>query len=184
MSLYEKLLIRKNSGEKIDFSKITYDDLRQLFYSESITDNQIAELYGISPSKVKYKRTKMKITYKAIIKEKILLGDEEVFKVMNVKSMEKLMKYENIDKLAKATTHFAFRNGPIENIHSYGNIDDEEMKILNKFMVNRLAYIWSLIIQNKWFELEYLIDSYDRDYGQDWDKADIDDGGNVELLNN
>lgn len=61
MSLYENLKTRKKNGEILDFNVITYDELSQLFVAENISDNEIAELYNIKKSKVKYKRSKMEI---------------------------------------------------------------------------------------------------------------------------
>lgn len=112
----------------------------------------------------------------------MLNSKSEIFEIENESSKNRLLKVENIDKLSKAITHFVFRSGPVESIHSKGHLDDKEMMVLNKFMVNRLAYMWSLLIQENWMELEFLINSYDSLYGHDWDKAEIDDGGNLELI--
>lgn len=51
-----------------------------------------------------------------------------------------------IHKLSVATTHYAFRNGPVENMHAQGKLSEDNMMKLNKFIVNRLAYIFTLIL--------------------------------------
>ncbi|MFB6468851.1 hypothetical protein ACE38V_19015 [Cytobacillus sp. Hz8] len=91
---------------------------------------------------------------------------------------------DNITKIAKAITHFIFRNGPIEDMHAdvNKNITDKDMKILNKYMVNRLAYIIILIKENRWFELNFLVNQFDFLFGQNWDNAKPDDGGMGKLL--
>lgn len=56
------------------------------------------------------------------------------------------------------------------------------MKILNKFMVNRIAYLFQLIIEERWIEFDFLIKNTDRWYGHNWDKAEPDDGGNRKMI--
>lgn len=51
-----------------------------------------------------------------------------------------------IHKLSIVTTHYVFRNGPVEDMHAQGKLSDNSIMILNKFIVNRLAYIFSLIL--------------------------------------
>lgn len=53
-----------------------------------------------------------------------------------------------IHKLSVTTAHYAYRNGPIEDMHAdrKKSIYDEDMKILNKIIVNRLATIFSFIL--------------------------------------
>ena len=57
--LYEELRKRKESGEKLDWNKISKDELKELF-DENIPDSMIAELYEISKSKVTYKRNSLR----------------------------------------------------------------------------------------------------------------------------
>ncbi|WP_195990149.1 hypothetical protein [Clostridium sp. D53t1_180928_C8] len=46
-----------------------------------------------------------------------------------------------IHKISVATTHLIYRNGIVEDMHADGKLTDLEMKEINIFMVNRLAYI-------------------------------------------
>lgn len=41
--------------------------------------------------------------------------------------------------LSKGITQFAFRSGPIEEIHSRGKLTQKDMETLNKYMANRIA---------------------------------------------
>jgi hypothetical protein len=43
-------------------------------------------------------------------------------------------------------------------------------------MVNRLAYVFSLIMKERRIEFNILIRSHDSFYGHNWDEAEIDDG--------
>jgi hypothetical protein len=51
-----------------------------------------------------------------------------------------------VHKLSVVTTHYVFRNGPVEDMHAQGRLSDNNMMRLNIFIVNRLAYIFSLIL--------------------------------------
>ena len=53
--------------------------------------------------------------------------------------MNPKLKFETIDMLSKGITQFAFRSGPVEEMHSKGKLTQKDMKTLNKFMINRIA---------------------------------------------
>lgn len=82
------------------------------------------------------------------------------------------------DQIAKAITHFAFRNGPVEDMHASpkNQLSQQDMKTLNKFMHNRLTYVVQLVAEHRWTELAMLLECY-RYSGTGWDPAEPDDGG-------
>ncbi|WP_454055382.1 hypothetical protein [Clostridium sp. Marseille-Q7071] len=53
-----------------------------------------------------------------------------------------------IHKLSVVATHYAFRNGPVENMHAGEKLSDNAIMKLNKFLVNRFAYIFTLILDD------------------------------------
>lgn len=63
-------------------------------------------------------------------------------------------------------------------MHADGKLTQEDMKTLNKYMVNRLAGIISVVHEGRWLQLELLY-SFLQNYGTDWDKAEPD---NEELV--
>ena len=103
---------------------------------------------------------------------------------MNKRAKGEILRAENISLITKALTHFTFRNGPIEDMHAHPNnqLSEEDMKTLNKFMVNRLAYIFTLIIEERWIEFDYLVRGIDRIYGHSWNEAEPDDGGTRKII--
>ncbi|UQZ84611.1 hypothetical protein SK3146_03866 [Paenibacillus konkukensis] len=103
---------------------------------------------------------------------------------MNSKTQKDLFIKDNLGMIAKAITQFAFRNGPVEDMHAHPNnqLSENDMKTLNKFMVNRMAYIFQLIIEERWIEFDFLIRNTDRWYGHGWDDAEPDDGGTRKLI--
>ncbi len=58
-------------------------------------------------------------------------------------------------------------------MHADGKLTQEDMKTLNKFMVNRLARILSAVYERRWLQLELLY-GFLQNYGIDWDKAEPD----------
>jgi hypothetical protein len=182
MGLYDGFLNRKNAGENIDINELTPDILRVLFIEKVKTDSMIAKLFDVKSSKITNLRRKNGITIRNSIVDDFMTN---IPKELQEKAKEKLFSSkDNISKIAKALTHFAFRNGPIEDMHSNQekNITEEDMEILNKYMVNRLAYVIKLIKDEKWLDLNFLVESIDNLFGHGWDDAEPDDGGMENLF--
>ena len=184
MGFYEELSARKDNGEILKFEDLTSEELRQIYFDEEKTDSIIADLYGVKLSKVTSKRRKYGITIRNSILDDFLLVKSPKAKEMNDLAKKQILDVNNINMISKAITHFAFRNGPIEDMHAHPNnqLSESDMKTLNKFMVNRLAYIFTLIIEERWIEFDLLIRNTDWMYGQGWDEAEPDDGGTRKLI--
>jgi hypothetical protein len=184
MSLYEKLNDRKKSGEKLKFDDLSDKEFKQLYIDEKKSDSILAELFDEKKSKITYRRKKLGITMRNILFDELLLGKSVKAKEMNSRVKDHIFNIENLNIIAKAITHFAFRNGPIEDMHAdpKKQLLDNDMKILNKFMVNRLAYVFKLIIEERWFEFNLFVIHTDLMYGHDWDEAEPDDGGTIKLM--
>lgn len=164
-------MIGEISMEK--WKDITKSTLKDLYYEQNLSDNNIAELYGVSKSQVQYKRNKFGITFKNKIFDDFVSLNGDLFKCLNTDSKTRLLKPDNIDGIAKALTHYVFRNGPVEDMHADGKLTQEDMKVLNKYMVNRLAGILTAVHEGRWLQLELLY-SFLQNYGIDWDKAEPD----------
>lgn len=181
MGLYKKLLSKKKNDELIPFEELSIRDFEKLVIVEGKTEKQIVELFDVTLEEVEEKRKLMNIRNKSI--DLLFKNRGELVKKLNKQAKNDLFKEENLSQIAIAITHFAFRNGPVEDMHASSNnqLSDENMKILNKFMVNRLAYVFELIMNEKWAEFAFLIDSH-KFFGREWDEALPDDGGNRELM--
>lgn len=184
MGLYEELCQRKANGEILNYENLSADDFHRMYIEEEKTDDNLAELFDVKQSKITYRRKKLGITIRNSILDEYLLGRTDKSKEMNLQIKSDILKSENISIISKAITHFAFRNGPIETMHANPNnqLSEEDMKILNKFMVNRLAYIFTLMIEDRWIEFDFLIRNIDWMYGHNWDDAEPDDGGTRKAL--
>ncbi len=88
--------------------------------------------------------------------------DKKLFENLNKSSKERLLNKDNTDTISIALTHYLFRNGTVEDIHSEGKLSQEDMKTLNKFMVNRIAGLLEIINKEEWLKIELLLDYYNR----------------------
>lgn len=162
-----------------EWKSVAKDDLEKLYYIEQMSDQGIADLYGVARSTVIRKRRQFGITYNLKLYKGMEQSNSELMEKLNHDSYERLQTAD-IDSMAKALTHYAFRNGPVEDMHADGKLMEEDMMVLNKFMVNHLAYILDSVIKGEWLHLEILY-SYYRCFGGDWDKAQL-DHDEVEIL--
>ena len=171
--LYEELTKRKNEGEILNWNLITKKELEELFRNHS--DNTIAELYEVTAYQVKKQRNKWNIKqYNYAIQESLqtFLSEDKnktLFENLNKSSKERLLSDRSKDILPIALTHYLFRNGPVEDMHTDGKLSQNDMKILNKFMVNRIAGLLETIDKGEWLKLELLFNFYSL-FGKDWDK--------------
>ena len=94
----------------------------------------------------------------------------DIFKGINEDSKNRLIDKDNMDKMAKALTHYLFRNGPLEDIHSEGKLSQSDMKKLNKYMVNKIGSILTCIYNEDWLKLELIL-AFNSIYGREWDKC-------------
>jgi len=95
-------------------------------------------------------------------------GTKEEMKALLLERLD--LKNFDIGKFSKIITYYAFRNGPVEDIHVSGKLSQEDMNVLNQFMVNRIAGILKLIKDERWSELVALIQACEC-YGSDWDEV-------------
>ena len=127
----------------------------------------IADLYGVTKSQVGYKRRKWGINIKNSVKKDI--KESERYKELNLEMKKILLSGDGIDGISIALTHYLFRAGPVEDMHAEGKLSQEDMKILNKFMVNRMAGILETIKKDEWIKLGLLLKDYSF-FGRGWDK--------------
>lgn len=149
---YTQLLERKIAGRMPDIDKLTADDLFGIFSGDEVTDNSIAELFGVKKDKIRYLRKKFGVTKSALCKYAILGTGDTDWKTINGKIKDQLFN-QNFDELVKAIVTFAHRSGPIEDIHADGKLSQDDMMKINKHMLNRMAYILQLIADEKWISL-------------------------------
>lgn len=167
MELYKRFKNKKDAGKKMKLDDLSPEELKILFIEESKTDRMIADLFEVVPSKITYLRRKHGITLRNSAIEDFFNPQSDISKNFNSEMKKVTLTSENITKISKALTHFAFRNGPIEDMHadSTKHITDRDMMTLNKYMVNRLAYVFKLLNEDKWAEFNFLVEQMDFMFG-------------------
>lgn len=161
------------SNEKNNWDSVSYDDLMRLYVEEQFSDRMVAELYGVTKSQVAYRRKKLGIRKGDILyKEFISKQNPDMIKRLNEKMKNHLMSVD-VSLVSRAIAHYAFRNGPVEDMHSNGQLSENDMKTLNKYINNKLATFLTLLKEQDWVRLSVLIDLYGIN-GCDWDKPEID----------
>lgn len=93
-------------------------------------------------------------------------------KTTNFKEEIKERGLKLANEFAKCSAVYAFRNGPIENIHASGRISDEEMEKINRYMVNRLGEIFFLLSTGRGKDLDALL-LFPEICSSDWADADL-----------
>lgn len=77
-----------------------------------------------------------------------------------------------IHKMSVVTAHYAYRNGPIEDMHADRNksIYDDDIKVVYDFMKFKLEVVFSIILTGNKEEIKKFL-AYGIFYGQSWDYA-------------
>ena len=61
------------------------------------------------------------------------------------------------NNLAKATTIYTFRNGPVKDVYAEGKFTQEDIRILGENMTERLGEIFYLLLSGRGEDIEYLL---------------------------
>lgn len=92
---------------------------------------------------------------------------------------------EYIAKISKASTYFAFRNGPIKKLYEEGNISEEDFKEIKRYMENHLAYLFNVLLEeNNINKFDLIISTMDKFYVNDNEDIILEDDGFESLYNN
>jgi hypothetical protein len=155
------------------WDEITEAELKQ-FFADHICDAEIARLYSVSKSKVRYKREMLGITEKNYRLKEFSEKRGDLYTRENDNAKRRLLNKDNIDQLSKAIANYLFRSGPIEDMHANNQLSEEDMKTLNVYMVNRIAGLLTAVADNSWLQLERLLLTLYKLYGTEWDPAEPD----------
>ena len=83
------------------------------------------------------------------------------------------LDFKTIDMLSKGITQFAFRSGPVEEMHASNKLTQKDMKTLNKFMINRIAGLLQTIFNGDVANALKVLTFY-ASLSSDWNKANPD----------
>lgn len=172
-NLYFKYLDMKSAGIIPEWASISKVQMKKLYSNKEVSDQDIANLFDISINQVRYKRKKFGLDAQQISILRFFNDTKNTQLIeLNQNSKERLLSDKNVDRLAIGFAHYFFRNGPVEDMHADGKLSEEDMKILNKYMANKIASVMFLAKENRWLELELLLEFHMK-CGSDWDKPEI-----------
>ena len=97
-------------------------------------------------------------------------------------AIKNMVESHSISYMAKAITVEAFRNGPVEDMHAEGKLSDDDMKTLNKYMVNKIARLMYLYETKDYNSLQTLL-GFAVSCASEWDEPEIDMAEIAELNN-
>jgi len=79
----------------------------------------------------------------------------------------------NDKDIASAIVHHIFRNGPVEGMHAEGKLTEEDMRILNKYAMDKMFEIIVLYRTGSWASLLAFFGTYSS-FGNSWDDPEPD----------
>jgi len=79
----------------------------------------------------------------------------------------------NDKDIASAIVHHIFRNGPVEGMHAEGKLTEEDMRILNKYAMDKMFEIIVLYRTGSWASLLAFFGTYSS-FGKSWDDPEPD----------
>lgn len=92
--------------------------------------------------------------------------------------MENKIPKEHIERITKASTYFMFRNGPIKDLLDNKKISEEDVKNIQIYMENHLAYLYTVLLEeNNIQKFDLIVQTMSKFYVNDDFKVTLDDGG-------
>lgn len=173
MPYYEQLLEEKKNGTLFPFDEITKDQLAELWTREHLSDAAIADLFRVPKSRVTQKRRSFALTMfdgTAQFLQDHIEGHPERY---NTLAREALSLPASRGQLAIGLTRYVFRDGPVEDMHTAGQLSQEDMRTLNQFTANRIATVIYLMEEGRWKDLYTLLERYMGGAGE-WDEPEVD----------
>ena len=61
--------------------------------------------------------------------------------------MENKEAKEYIKTISKSSAYFIFRNGPVKKLYEEGKLTDEEIKEMQEYLQNHLAYLYNVLLE-------------------------------------
>ena len=153
-----------------NWKNITRDELLKIYVENDVCDSMVADMFGVTKSQVVSKRRKLNITQSDMVYEKYIKGQEKELLKSNKKQY--ILEELDIDTMSKAFVNYIFRFGPVEDMHSKGQLSQDDMKTLNKYMNDRIATLIYLFRNEDWNRLFDFFGAITK-YNPKWDRAEI-----------
>ena len=85
---------------------------------------------------------------------------------------------EYISNIAKASSYFIFKNGPIKNLCKEGKISEEEIRTIQIYIQDHLAYLYTVLLEeNNIKKFDLIISTMNKFYVDDKEEVKLSDDG-------
>lgn len=85
---------------------------------------------------------------------------------------------EYIAQIAKASTYFAFKNGPVKELIKNNKISEQDLKSIQKYMDDHLAYLYTVLLEeNNIKKFDLIVNTMNKFYVNDTEEVVINDDG-------
>ena len=92
--------------------------------------------------------------------------------------MDNKLAKEHIAAIAKASTYFIFRNGKIKELNEQGKVTDDELKEMQIYMQNHLAYLYEVLLEeNNIKKFDLIVQTMSKFYINDDSEVRLEDSG-------
>ena len=92
--------------------------------------------------------------------------------------MENKLPKEYIEKITKSSSYFVFRNGPIKELLDNKKVSQEDVKNIQIYMENHLAYLYTILLEeNNLQKFDLIVQTMSKFYVNDDYKVILEDGG-------
>ncbi|MGL4763287.1 MAG: hypothetical protein ACRC6T_17250 [Sarcina sp.] len=92
--------------------------------------------------------------------------------------MDNKLAKEHIATIAKASTYFIFRNGKIKELNEQGKVSDDEVKEMQLYMQNHLAYLYEVLLEeNNVKKFDLIVQTMSKFYINDESEVKLEDSG-------
>ncbi|EKY24019.1 hypothetical protein [Clostridium celatum] len=89
---------------------------------------------------------------------------------------KKPQKY--IEDIARSSAYFSFNNGPVKELLNEGKITKEELKNIQIYMQNHLAYLYTVLLEeNNLKKFDLVMSTMDKFYVDNKEEVIIQDDG-------
>ena len=134
--------------------------LEDMFYVRQMSDRQIADQFGVSKERVKYRRKKFNVTFQGKMLKQFADNNKDVMRELDEDAKGRLADLEDTDVLAAMLGVYVMGSGPLYRLYEEGRLTREELKAAEDHVSGRLAGILDAIEKKEWFKLELLHDHY------------------------
>ena len=85
---------------------------------------------------------------------------------------------DHIATIAKASTYFIFRNGKIKELNEEGKVSDDDIKEMQIYMQNHLAYLYEVLLEeNNIKKFDLIVQTMSKFYINDDSEVRLEDSG-------